>query len=80
MAALGYAPRRLCTLSTPESLGRIIVLHEPSEHALPVRPGKYQVVIGAAISLGFLMIQMRVLFRVFLVALTSPYRPVVDLI
>ena len=37
-----------CKLNTPETLGQIVIVHAPSPKCLPVKPGRYRVVIGAA--------------------------------
>eukprot|EP00947_MAST-08B_sp_MAST-8B-sp1_P000929 g929.t1 len=45
---VGHAPPELCTACTLESFGRITIMHTPNEVSLPVRPGRYRVVLGAA--------------------------------
>ena len=44
--ALGCAPYELQILNTPDALGRIVIHHKPRR--IPVEPGTFQVVIGAA--------------------------------
>ena len=46
--SIGYAVRNECSLNTPEAMGKIIILHSPNEYALPVRPGKYRIILGSA--------------------------------
>ncbi|GMH74329.1 hypothetical protein TrST_g7101 [Triparma strigata] len=44
--ALGYAPYELQILNTPDTLGRVVIVHKPNK--IPVEDGTFQVVIGAA--------------------------------
>ena len=46
--SIGFAPTEEVQLNTPDSFGRICIIHAPSAAFLPVQPGKYRVVIAAA--------------------------------
>ena len=46
--SVGYSPMESCKLNTPETLGQIVIVHAPAPKCLPVKPGRYRVVIGAA--------------------------------
>jgi hypothetical protein len=50
---IGYSPSNLCELNTPDSMGRICIIHEPSAQYLPVRPGRYRIVMAAASKTGY---------------------------
>ena len=50
---VGYAPASLCELNTPDSMGRICLTHEPSAQYLPVRAGRYRIVMAAASKTGY---------------------------
>lgn len=44
--ALGFSPYEMQILNTPDALGRLVIYHKPRR--IPVEPGTFQVVIGAA--------------------------------
>jgi hypothetical protein len=50
---VGYAPSSLCALNTPDGMGRICLTHEPSAQYLPVRSGRYRIVMAAASKTGY---------------------------
>ena len=45
---VGYCPSELQALNTADSFGRMVIVHSPKH--IPVRPGGFQVVIGATIN------------------------------
>ncbi|CAM9129624.1 unnamed protein product, partial [Hapterophycus canaliculatus] len=57
---VGFAPYSLQSLNTPESIGRIMIFHQP--RVQPVRAGRFQLVLGAA---------SRVRYSVSIVAVTA---------
>lgn len=44
--SVGYSPTNLISLNTPNSLGKIVIIHAPEE--VPITPTSYLIVIGAA--------------------------------
>ena len=50
---VGYSPASLCELNTPDGMGRIAIIHEPSAQYLPVRAGRYRIVVAAASKTGY---------------------------
>ncbi len=45
---IGYAPVDSCELNSPDKLGRLCIIHRPSAQCLPVRAGRYRIVVAAA--------------------------------
>ena len=43
---VGYAPYELQSPNTPDSMGRIVIIHKPQIRPIP--PGSYQIVVGCA--------------------------------
>jgi hypothetical protein len=43
---IGYAPHALVVPNSPNTLGRLVILHKPRSR--PLRPGHFQIVIGSA--------------------------------
>ena len=50
---VGYSPASMCELNTPDGMGRIAIIHEPSAQYLPVRAGRYRIVVAAASKTGY---------------------------
>eukprot|EP00948_MAST-09A_sp_MAST-9A-sp1_P001552 g1552.t1 len=46
--SIGYSPKAQCTPNTADRLGKIVIVHRPNSISLPVTPGRFRVIIGAA--------------------------------